>query len=93
MNKSVTCILSAFLLTGCMSENTREALFPGPQVGEYNGSTVSIIARGIEVDHKVTYEIQSKADETCGYDGKKAQYISYQQKPSRYRGTYLFICK
>ena len=95
MNKSVVWIMSAFLATGCISDNTKAALFPGPQVGEYNGKTVSIIADGTEMNHQLTYEIKFKAWEMCRYAGsnKKAEYISYQQKPSTYIGTYLFICR
>tara|TARA_B110000908_G_C10258593_1_gene457429 strand:- start:3451 stop:3738 length:288 start_codon:yes stop_codon:yes gene_type:complete len=95
MNKFLACILTAFLVTGCMNDNAKVAFFPGPQVGDYNGKTVSIIADGTDMEHKLTNEIKFKAWEMCRYAGsnKKAKYISYQQKPSKFTGTYLFNCK
>ena len=91
MNKSVVWIMSAFLVTGCISDNTKAALFPGPQVGEYNGKTVSIIADGTEMNHQVTYEIKFKAWEMCRYAGsnKKAEYISSMVLSVRYFSFHL----
>jgi hypothetical protein len=93
MKKICVVCLFPLAIAGCMSSATQEALFPGPTVDEYNGSTVSIVADGIQMNHPVTFDIQELADITCGYGDKNAEYISYQQKPTRYRGTYLFVCK